>query len=723
MNGIGILDILVVFAYFAAIVYIGRRAKAASSKGEENYFLAGRKLGKLYQAFLNFGNATEPQGAVSNASFVYKDGASNAWYSFQTVFINPYYWFMNVWFRRVRLLTMADLFVDRFNSRGMGVFYSMFQICVAVLLIGFGSFTAYTITASLVNKPESSWTVVERSSVERFREMRALELRQKASIMLDELSILQAAPAASLTSEQSDRMRVITDDISKLPEANQHDLLLKPAELERLANLRDLKVRGELYSNVSVLRPPVYKWGFYILFIAVVGAYMVLGGMQAAAVAEALQGTLIIIFSIILIPTGLYAIGGWGQLAHKVPTRMFDLFGGSLTGWSIFAITLVSLIQMNALSPNMNIMGSAKNETAARMGVLGLYGKRLMIILWTFAGLIAVALFVGKDALADADTTWGALSERLLGPIPGLIGLMLAGVIAGVMSNLAAKSMAVSALFVRNIFRIFRPDANEVTGVYVARWTIVVVLVVGLFAATFMRDMMAIVKLVITVNVPFGVLIMVMFFWRRATLSAAWTALIVAISLNVAFPIAAPWISAMRLSPALTQTAIEPDGKPVPIYWETVTRVVKDDPTSALEGHGRFDMETFMATKLGIIDPTKMTARSRENLRYYVDALLPFLVLVVMSLLTRNKNPRQVDFFYGKMKTPVGDTPELDAEAVEETRRNPGRFDDGKLFGPKSSWEFGKWTRQDGVGFIACCAGSGAIIALFWGLLKLASGG
>ncbi|MDR0353335.1 MAG: hypothetical protein LBI02_08305 [Opitutaceae bacterium] len=733
-KGISIWDLLVVFGYFLAIIYIGRRAKAASSKGEESYFLAGRKLGKLYQAFLNFGNATEPQGAVSNASFVYDKGAAHSWYSFLVIFINPYYWFMNVWFRRVRLLTMADLFVDRFNSRNMGVFYSMFQICVAVLLIGFGSFTAYTITASLVNKPESSWTEHERKAVESFREMRALETRQRVSLAVAELARLGAIPEAARTGAERGRIAELEEDMARDRElfASQ-PAPLTTAQQQRLADLRDAKARGDLYSNVSVLRPNKYKWGFYLLFIAVVGAYMVLGGMQAAAVAEALQGTLIIVFSILLIPTGLYAIGGWDQLAQKVPARMFDLFGGDLNIWGIIPLTLAGLIQMNALSPNMNIMGSAKNETAARMGVVGLYGKRLMIILWTFAGLIAAALFVGPDALADADTAWGMLSERLLGPIPGLIGLMLAGVIAGVMSNLAAKSMAVSALFTRNIFRIFRPEASEARGVFVARCTICAVLVIGglLAAATKNADgtMMAIVQLVITVNVPFGVLIMVMFFWRRATLPAAWISLILAIGLNVAFPIVGSWIPAMRNSQALAISSVEADGRPAPVYWKTVTRVNKDDPDSPLQGGGnlgsinnRFDMENYMATKLGIVDSAKMTRRQRENLRYYVDALLPFLVLVLASLMTRNRNPTQVDFFYGKMKTPVGDTPELETQAIEETRRNPRRFDHTKLLGKNSSWEFGKWDRQDTVGFIACCAGSGVIILLFWGLLKLATG-
>jgi len=73
------------------------------------------------------------------------------------------------------------------------------------------------------------------------------------------------------------------------------------------------------------------------------------------------------------------------------------------------------------------------------------------------------------------------------------------------------------------------------------------------------------------------------------------------------------------------------------------------------------------------------------------------------------------------MKTPVGATPELEVAAMEETRRNPGRFDHTKLF-PRSNWEWTKWDRVDTVGFIACLGVSGTIIALFWYLLRLTAG-
>ena len=46
---------------------------------------------------------------------------------------------MNHWFRRVRLVTMADLFEDRLGSKGLARFYALFQSLSAMfVVIGFG---------------------------------------------------------------------------------------------------------------------------------------------------------------------------------------------------------------------------------------------------------------------------------------------------------------------------------------------------------------------------------------------------------------------------------------------------------------------------------------------------------------------------------------------------------------------------------------------------------
>jgi hypothetical protein len=102
--------------------------------------------------------------------------------------------------------------------------------------------------------------------------------------------------------------------------------------------------------------------------------------------------------------------------------------------------------------------------------------------------------------------------------------------------------------------------------------------------------------------------------------------------------------------------------------------------------------------------------------------VFPFVVMLLVSLVTRAPARERVDQFYGKMKTPVGDTPEQEAAAMAETRRNPRRHDATKLSAPTRVREFARWDRTDAIGFFGCCAVSAGIIGLFVTLLHLASG-
>ena len=669
-----IIDILIVLAYLAAVVYIGKRASKGNTS-EDGYFLAGRKLGKLYQFFLNFGNATEPSGAVSTASFVYQQGAPGSWLSFQTVFMNPYFWFMNVWFRRARLTTVSDLFEDRFGSMKLSRFYALFQILVACVFLGFANVTAYKIASSLVVKQEAQWTVEDRAAVEGYTQLKVLE---------------RQAAAGTLPAEAR----------------SQLDLL------------RERSVRGELHSYITLL-PNVL---FYVVFAAVVGSYIVLGGMSAAAVNEGLQSVLIIVFSLLLIPVGLNAIGGWHELGQRVPKQMFDLFGSGNAGQfsvaSLCAILLVSIVQNGGLSHNMGICGSAKNEMAARSGVSGTSLKRFMIILWAFAGLIAMAIF-GPGGISDPDSTWGALSNKLLGP--GLIGMMLAGVLAGTMSTLAAKALAVSSLFVRNVYRQIWPNITQLQGVFYARCTIVVVLALGAVSAWLMGDFLSIVNIVLTVNIPFGACVLMSYFWRRLTVQAVWACVILSTLTIIVVPWTAAKFPVLSHNQSLTQVAMTPAGKPAGVYFATVVHEQADDLSSPLVGSGRFNLECWLMHKVGL-DVASRSPSQRMTAQFFFDGLFPFAVLMLVSWFTPRTERNRVEQFYGKMKTPVGDTPELEDAAMDETRKNPTRFDNTKLI-PSSNWEFCRWNKADTIGFLACCAVSFSIVGLFVLLLKWAASG
>lgn len=675
-----VVDVAVIVAYLVLVIYLGWRQSRGQQASQEGYFLAGRSLGRVYQFFLNFGNATDATGAVSTASVIYREGVSGIWLGFQLIFLNPYYWFMNTWFRRVRLVTMADLFEDRLGSRSLAIFYAVSQITIATfVVIGFGNLVTYKISSALVVKPAAVWTDVERAAVDGHNEYRQL----------------QAQVAAGA---------------------------LAPAAQERLHYLAELQARGELRSYITALSP----LPFYLVYTLTVAVYVILGGMAATAVNEVLQSLIIVAFSVILVPIGFAALGGVEVLRERVPAAMFELVGGTgaaqqVTALSLFAIFLVALVQINGILGNMAIAGSATNEFAARFGAAaGTYGKRVMFIFWAFAGLIAVALFQGGDTLSDPDLAWGTLSRRLLGP--GLLGLMLTGVLAANMSTVAAQTMSISALFVRNILAPLRPAAGEKAALRAGRWTVFVALAVGIVAALSMDNVFSMLVLLQTVNVPFGATVMLMFFWRRLTAAGAWAGIGVAAVLTIVGPLALARVPAVRIHPALTERVTDGRGALAAVYFESVARQQPDDPASPLEGRSRLHLELVLLRAVGM-DVAAWSPGGRFAARFFVAAVTPFFFLVFVSLVSRPPDRARVDQFFGKMKTPVGATPELEAAAIADTRREPRRFDHTKLLGAASSWEFGKWDRVDTLGFLGCCMISGTIILGFWLLLRWAAGG
>jgi hypothetical protein len=545
-----------------------------------------------------------------------------------------------------------------------------------ITVIGFSNFITFKICSTLVVKPEAAWTATERASVEGYREFKQLE---------------------------------------KISGTGQ----LAPEMKPRLDLLRERDARGELHGHITLLEP----WSFSLGYTLVIGIYLVLGGMKATAINEVVQSILILVFSVILIPVGVSAIGGWHALGEKVPAAMFELVSSDassqqVTLVALLAILLVAIVQINGISVNMSIGGSATDEFAARLGVVaGTYGKRIMTIMWTFCGLIAVALYYGANALADPDTAWGMMSRQLLGP--GLLGLMLTGVLAAEMSAIATQTISISALVVRNCYRPLLPKLSEAGAVKAGRWTVAAVLGLGIVMAMGMTNIFAVIQFVQTVNVPFGAAIMLIFFWRRLTVPAVWAGVLIAIAANIVLPLTLSRVEAVRTHPALVARSQDAQGRPVPVFFDAVVRVRPEDPASPLEGRGRFHLELYVLRVAGM-DIEAMQPSNRFAARFFFDAISPFLFLFGLSWLTRSPPRERVDRFYGKMKTPVAATAALDADAMAETERAPHRFDHLKLF-PHSSWEFTKWNRVDAIGFLVCCAVTCAIIALFLFLLRLAA--
>jgi hypothetical protein len=141
---------------------------------------------------------------------------------------------------------------------------------------------------------------------------------------------------------------------------------------------------------------------------------------------------------------------------------------------------------------------------------------------------------------------------------------------------------------------------------------------------------------------------------------------------------------------------------PVAMFFEKVARVDPEDPSSTLEGRGRFRIEAYLLSLCGV--PVQSFNKAQLICaRWLFDSILPFAMLVVFSLVTRRTDPDVVDAFYAKMRTPVHDTPEEDRRIMEAVRADPVSTEKRKLL-PRSDWEFRRWDKQDTVGFFVCWA-------------------
>lgn len=700
--GLHPLDAAVLIAYIVIVLGIGRYL-SRKTKTEDDFFLGGRKLGKWFQFFLNFGNMADPSAAPAAASSVYKQGIGGIWLMLIPLFLTPYYWFMNIWFRRVRLTTIADLFDERFGCRTLSTLYAVFAICMAILTIGFGNIIALKTLQPIMIKAPEIHTAADKQMLADYKDYETLHKQREQ---------------AALSPELEQRYEVVKD----------------------LYNL------GRIHPYVSHLDPVT----FYVASSLLVTAFIVMGGLTATAMVNALQSVLVMVISFILIPFGLARIGGFSGLHDKVPAQMFYIFGDAdfsqYTWYSIAALLLANFVGITAAPGNMNIGGSAKDEMAARLGaVTGGFAKRFVTMAWGFAGLLALALWGANQA--DPDLTWGRLTLFLL-PV-GLIGLMIIGILGGKLASLGAQSIVLSALVVKNLYEPLFPGKTERHYVMVARISVPVILGLGILVALWMGNALSLFKFILAITVTWGAPILLIFQWRRLTRAAVIVQVILTILLIGVIPYVVPAIESFRQSPALTVMTHERTGtvrakataedvaagratqlgdtiskerltEAVPIYFED--GVVRKDPAdlnSPKEGIGRFNIEVYFLSLLGV-NVGNFTPPIIMAVRFVVDALLPIFILIVVSYLTPRGDEEKLARFYARLKTPVGATPEADDEAVAASNANPSRFDHTKMF-PRSDWEFTKWDKVDTFGFLACCGFVGVVLLILKGFVMIGS--
>ena len=215
----------------------------------------------------------------------------------------------------------------------------------------------------------------------------------------------------------------------------------------------------------------------------------------------------------------------------------------------IIAVVVINLVGI-VVQPHFIATGggSAKDENSARIGlVVGNFLKRFCTIGWVLTALIALALFADHPELvSDPDKTWGVASRELLGP--GLRGLMLACLLAALMSSVDAYMVVGSALVVRNIYApYFNENATEKEYINIGRISGTVIVGGSIVISLLMMNMLKQLELTWVFPVLFAAPFWIGMYWRRATTTASWITVSFCVLMFFVIPFAAP-----RLVPGLT---------------------------------------------------------------------------------------------------------------------------------------------------------------------------
>jgi len=276
----------------------------------------------------------------------------------------------------------------------------------------------------------------------------------------------------------------------------------------------------------SVLLPELNLWGFdsfwigSFVVIVITGLYTIVGGMAAVAYTEALQTIVLIIGSALVTFFGLQALGGWAELRTIIPSDMFNLWkplvpDGLQATWSPIRNSQQMAWYFNDNYPWLGmlicapVIGlwywctdqyivqrvlAAPNETEARRGsILAAFFKLLPVFIFIIPGIICYALaisgkmpafenhLIGPGGQVIRDNAQQAFPLMVATVLPiGVRGIVVAGLLAALMSSLAGAFNASATLFTIDFYKRLHKGISQEKLVWVGRVATFVMVLIGL---------------------------------------------------------------------------------------------------------------------------------------------------------------------------------------------------------------------------------------------------
>ena len=294
------------------------------------------------------------------------------------------------------------------------------------------------------------------------------------------------------------------------------------------------KISVALFAGGILIRE-VFGWDYMtsaILLVLATGAYTIAGGLAAVIYTDLVQAFILIGGAILLTTLGLNEAGGFAGLRAALPADFFHMlkpasdpvypWPGTTLGTIILGIWYWCTDQVIVQKTL-----SAKNVHDARKGTIFCAALKILpVFILVLPGLIAKALWP-EDVTGD--NAYPLLVLRLLPA--GVQGLMVAALLAALMSSLSSVFNSCSTLLTMDVYKKRHPDAADATLVFVGRVTTAVIVAVSILWIPFIQYLnneiyQYLQSIQASLAAPITATFLVGILWRGATARAALTTLI-----------------------------------------------------------------------------------------------------------------------------------------------------------------------------------------------------
>ncbi|MGH7639086.1 MAG: sodium:solute symporter [Gemmatimonadaceae bacterium] len=207
-------------------------------------------------------------------------------------------------------------------------------------------------------------------------------------------------------------------------------------------------------------------WTGALIVVIATGIYTIFGGLRAVLYTDLMQMFVLIGGAIAVTWIGLNELGGWGEMERQAGPGFMDLWKpmsdpnfpwtGILFGAPILGVwywcTDQFIVQRTL---------AARNEDHARRGtIFAGFLKILPLFIFVVPGVIAYALSQsGRIQLAAPDQALPTMVATLLPA--GIRGLVVAGLMAALMSSLSSVFNSTSTLVTIDVYKKLKPQATE----------------------------------------------------------------------------------------------------------------------------------------------------------------------------------------------------------------------------------------------------------------------